>query len=162
MTRPGLPPAQGLYDPANEHDACGVGFVANMTGIRSHDIILKGLEILVNLTHRGACGCDALTGDGAGILIQMPDEFFRQASDNLTFELPEPGRYGVGMVFLPPEIHDRNDFKVLFEQVVREEGQIVLGWRLVPTDNSVIGDVARKVEPAARQVFIAASDRIED
>ena len=162
MTRPGLPPAQGLYDPANEHDACGVGFVANMTGIRSHDIIRKGLEILVNLTHRGACGCDAQTGDGAGILMQMPDKFFRQACDGLMFELPELGRYGVGMVFLPPEIHDRNDFKVLFEHAVREEGQIVLGWRLVPTDNRVIGEVARKVEPAIRQVFIAANERIKD
>ena len=97
----GLPPAQGLYDPQFEHDACGIGFVADISGRKSHDIVLKGVQILINLTHRGACGCDPQTGDGAGILIQIPHSFFQQECSRLGFELPAPGEYGVGMAFLP-------------------------------------------------------------
>jgi glutamate synthase domain-containing protein 2/glutamate synthase domain-containing protein 1/glutamate synthase domain-containing protein 3 len=158
MIRPELPKRQGLYDPAHEHDACGVGFVASLKGERSHGIIRMGLEILVNLTHRGACGCDPETGDGAGLLLQLPHTFFMKQCADLPFNLPGPGKYGVGMVFLPPEIHERNEFKVMFERVVNEEGQIVLGWRLVPTNNECIGRVARQAEPAIRQIFIAPRD----
>jgi len=103
----GLPDPQGLYDPLNEHDACGMGFVASIRGEKSHSIIEKGLEVLVNLTHRGACGCDPETGDGAGILIQIPHKFFARECDQLGFNLPEPGRYAAGMVFLPVEMHPR-------------------------------------------------------
>ena len=99
----GLPSAQGLYDPRHEHDACGIGFVANIEGRKSHDIVLKGIQILINLTHRGACGCDPQTGDGAGILIQIPHAFFERECSRLGFTLPAPGEYGVGMVFLPVE-----------------------------------------------------------
>ncbi len=152
------PARRGLHDPAYEHDACGVGFVASLEGERSHDIIRKGLEILVNLTHRGACGCDPNTGDGAGILMQMPHKFLQQACERVTFDALEPGRYGVGMVFLPPDVHERNEFRVLFERIVREEGQIVLGWRIVPTNSDCIGRVARQVMPAVRQILIAPGD----
>ena len=95
-----LPPAQGLYHPQHEHDACGIGFVANVRGEKSHEIIRKGIEVLINLTHRGACGCDPETGDGAGVLIQIPHAFFVRECRKLNFELPEPGHYAVGMVFL--------------------------------------------------------------
>ncbi|MFZ0807068.1 MAG: hypothetical protein WAN03_12825, partial [Candidatus Sulfotelmatobacter sp.] len=95
----GLPPAQGLYDPRHEHDACGIGFVANVRGQRSHDIVQKGIEVLVNLTHRGACGCDPETGDGAGVLIQIPHDFFTRECATLGFTLPAAGAYGVGMTF---------------------------------------------------------------
>src|SRR5437588_3635732 len=101
----GLPPAQGLYDPANERDACGIGFVVNIAGKKSHDIVQKGIQVLINLTHRGACGCDPETGDGAGILIQIPHKFFVRECAKLGFTLPAPGTYAVGMTFLPPERH---------------------------------------------------------
>ena len=146
--------AQGLYDPRFEHDACGVGFVANIKGVRSHDIIQKGLQVLQNLTHRGACGCDPLTGDGAGILLQVPDEFLRKQCQSLRIELPEPGTYGVGMVFLPRDVNERNVCEGIFEKVVHEEGQRLLGWRKVPTDASTCGDLARKLMPEVRQLFI--------
>ncbi len=103
----GLPRAQGLYDPRHEHDACGIGFVANLKGQKSHDIILKGIQILVNLTHRGACGCDPDTGDGAGLLIQIPHEFFARETQRLGYTLPAPGEYGAGMVFFPVERQQR-------------------------------------------------------
>ena len=120
------PIAQGLYDPASEHDACGVGFVVQMKGLRSHDIVRKALKVLINLEHRGACGCEANTGDGAGILIQTPDAFFRAV---LPFELPDVGSYGAGLVFLPRDERDRNELKRLIDTVAREEGLSVLGWR---------------------------------
>src|ERR1043165_5907528 len=126
-TRP--PGRQGLYDPAYEHDACGVGFVVNVKGAASHAIIEQGLQILANLTHRGACGCDPLTGDGAGILTQMPDAFLRKACATVDITLPELGEYGAGMVFLPERVDERNECLELFEKVVREEGQRLLGWR---------------------------------
>ena len=155
MTRsPGLPPAQGLYDPANEHDACGVGFVVNMHGRKSHQIVRQGLEVLENLTHRGACGCDPLTGDGAGILLQMPQEFFAAVTPQAGIKLPAPGDWAVGNVFLPSSVEERESAESFFERLCREEGQEFLGWRSVPVDNSSIGGTARDVEPAVRQAFI--------
>ena len=116
-TNSGLPPAQGLYDPRNEHDACGMGFVASVRGEKSHEIIRKGIEVLMNLTHRGACGCDPETGDGAGVLIQIPHKFFARECAALGFELPEPGKYAVGMVFLPVEKHQRLQCEGILERI---------------------------------------------
>ncbi len=154
MERTRLPGRQGLYDPMHEHDACGVGFVANVKGVASHRIVEQGLQILQNLTHRGACGCDPLTGDGAGILVQVPDTFLRKTAEALDFVLPPRGEYGVGMVFLPEQIDERNECLELFEKVVREEGQRLLGWRKVPIDETKCGDLARRVMPEIRQIFI--------
>jgi len=153
---------QGLYDPRFEHDACGVGFVANIKGVKSHDIVQKGLRVLQNLTHRGACGCDPLTGDGAGILMQVPHEFLSKECRTLRIELPNPGEYGVGMVFLPRDVNERNVCLELFERAVREEGQRLLGWRRVPVDPSKTGDLARKLMPEIRQIFIARSQDVAD
>ena len=152
QTRP--PGRQGLYDPVHEHDACGVGFVVNIRGEKSHQIVRSGLEILVNLTHRGACGCDPLTGDGAGILTQMPDAFLRKVCGALDVTLPPLGEYGAGMVFLPERVDERNECLELFEKVVREEGQRLLGWRRVPVDASKCGPLARESMPEIRQIFI--------
>ena len=121
-----IPPRQGLYDPAHEHDACGVGFVVNVKGVRSHDILQKGLQVLDNLTHRGACGCDPRTGDGAGVLMQIPHEFFVREAGKLGFALPAPGEYGVGQIFLPLDPERRKAAEVVVERVVREEGQRLL------------------------------------
>jgi glutamate synthase domain-containing protein 2/glutamate synthase domain-containing protein 1/glutamate synthase domain-containing protein 3 len=155
MTRShGLPPAQGLYDPANEHDACGVGFVVNLHGRKSHQIVRQGLEVLENLTHRGACGCDPLTGDGAGILMQMPQEFFTAVTPQAGIKLPAPGDWAVGNVFLPPSDGDREAAEMFFEKLCQEEGLEFLGWRSVPTDNRFIGGTAREVEPVVRQAFV--------
>lgn len=151
----GLPPRQGLYDPANEHDACGVGFVVNIHGEKSHDIVRSGLEILVNLTHRGACGCDPLTGDGAGILVQIPQDFFRAKATEAGINLPSAGEYGVGTLFLPCDAGERRTCEEMFEAIVADEGQTFLGWRDVPVDSSVIGRTARDVEPVIRQMFVA-------
>ena len=155
MTRShGLPPAQGLYDPANEHDACGVGFVVNLHGLKSHQIVRQGLEVLENLTHRGACGCDPLTGDGAGILLQMPQEFFTAVTPQAGIKLPAPGDWAVGNIFLPPSDGDREAAEQFFEKLCQEEGLEFLGWRNVPTDNRFIGGTAREVEPVVRQAFV--------
>jgi glutamate synthase domain-containing protein 2/glutamate synthase domain-containing protein 1/glutamate synthase domain-containing protein 3 len=150
----GLPKAQGLYDPRNEHDACGIGFVANISGEKSHDIILKGIEILINLTHRGACGCDPQTGDGAGVLIQIPHAFFEGECSRLGFPLPSPSEYGVGMVFLPVEPHERMSCEAILEEIVRDEGLTVLGWRDTPVNANTIGRLARSTQPYIEQVFI--------
>jgi glutamate synthase (NADPH/NADH) large chain len=159
----GLPPAQGLYDPAFEHDACGMGFVASIRGHKSHDIIQQGIQVLINLTHRGACGCDPETGDGAGILIQIPHRFFVKESKQLGFELPEAGEYAVGMTFLPVEKHQRLQCEGILERIVREEGLSVLGWRDTPVDGDAIGRVARQSQPYIQQVFVArAADMDED
>ena len=152
---PGLPARDGLYDPANEHDACGVGFVVNMRGEKSHAIVRSGLEILVNLTHRGACGCDPLTGDGAGILTQIPHEFLQAKASELGFALPAAGDYAVGNVFLPPNFAEGEFCRQELERFVAAEGQKLLGWRTVPIDNEHIGETAREVEPHVQQVFIA-------
>ena len=144
----------GLYDPANEHDACGVGFVAHVKGRRSHAIVRQAMQVLINLQHRGACGCEANTGDGAGILLQMPDRFFRGEAERLGFELPPLRSYGAGLIFLPRDAERRGRIKGLFERIVVEEGQRVLGWREVPTDNSALGASAVSVQPAFQQIFI--------
>jgi glutamate synthase domain-containing protein 2/glutamate synthase domain-containing protein 1/glutamate synthase domain-containing protein 3 len=149
-----LPAAQGLYDPARERDACGMGFVANIQGEKSHDIIQKGIQILINLTHRGACGCDPDTGDGAGLLIQIPHAFFVKECQELGFALPPAGQYGVGMVFLPVQRTQRLQCEGIFERVVREEGLEVLGWRDTPIDSNAIGRLARDSQPYIQQIFI--------
>lgn len=151
----GLPAKQGLYDPALEHDACGVGFVVNIRGEKSHQIVRSGLEILVNLTHRGACGCDPLTGDGAGILTQIPHDFFAAKAAECGFALPPPGQYGIGTLFLPRDEAECRHCLERFEAIVAEEGQKFLGWRDVPIDNTVLGQTARDVEPVIRQMFVA-------
>ena len=152
---------QGLYDPFFEHDACGVGFVANISGDRSHDIIRKGLQVLDNLTHRGACGCDPLTGDGAGILMQIPHEFLRKrVRVDRHRAAAEPGEYGVGMVFLPPDVRERNHCEQQFEKIVREEGQRLLGWRAVPVDDSQVRLAgARATCPRSARCSSAAAAR---
>jgi len=150
----GVPPAQGLYDPAQEHDACGIGFVASIRGEKSHDIIRDGIQVLLNLAHRGACGCDAETGDGAGVLIQIPHKFYARECAKLGFELPLPGSYGVGMTFLPVEKHPRLQCEGIIERIVREEGLTVLGWRDMPTFASAIGRVARASQPYIQQIFV--------
>ncbi|MGH9584622.1 MAG: glutamate synthase subunit alpha, partial [Bryobacteraceae bacterium] len=150
-----LPEAQGLYDPATERDACGIGFVVNINAEPSHDIVLKGLEILVNLQHRGACGCDKETGDGAGILIQIPHAFFARETSQLGFTLPAPGEYGVAMCFLPVERQQRLACEGLLERISREEDLTVLGWRDTPIDGNSIGRVARASQPYIEQFFAA-------
>ena len=161
MTRSnGLPPAQGLYDPANEHDACGVGFVVNVHGRKSHQIVRQGLEVLENLTHRGATGCDPLTGDGAGILLQMPHEFFAAVTPQAGIMLPAPGDWAAGNIFLPPSDGDREAAELFFEKICREEGLEFLGWRNVPTDNQSIGGTAREVEPFVRQAFVGRGKKV--
>jgi glutamate synthase (ferredoxin) len=150
----GFPPRGGLYDPSHEHDACGVGFVADITGRKSNAIVRQALQVLVNLQHRGACGSEANTGDGAGILIQTPDRFLRKTVAPLGIELPTPGDYAVGLVFLPRHDETRRHIEALFEQVIREEGQRLLGWRDVPTDSRLVGRSAVAVQPVFRQVFI--------
>src|SRR5437899_2368119 len=123
------PPAQGLYDPRDERDACGVGFVVDIKGRRSNAIVRKAMEVLINLEHRGACGCEANTGDGAGILIQTPDKFLRKVTAAMGVSLPPAGEYGAGLVFLPRLAAEREQAKALVERIAREEGQQVLAWR---------------------------------
>ena len=154
-TANGLPPAQGLYDPRNEHDACGVGFVANMYNAKSHDLVAMGLQILVNLDHRGAVGADPKAGDGCGMLLQIPHRFFVEEAARLGFALPEPGLYAVGALFLPRDAEARRIVEQTFADLVAEEGQVVLGWRDVPVDSSVLGETVKPAEPFHRQIFIA-------
>ena len=154
MTRPTRPERQGLYDPQNEHDACGVGFVCHIRGKKSHEIVEQGLLILKNLTHRGAVGADPKASDGAGILVQIPDRFFREEMSRQGVKLPPLGQYGVGMVFLPREPASRLACEYEIERAIKDEGQIVLGWRDVPVDNSDLGESVKTLEPMIRQVFI--------
>ena len=149
------PAAEGLYDPRHEHDACGVGFVVHIKGHASHDVVAQGLRVLKNLEHRGACGCDVDAGDGAGILIQMPDRFLRKATAPLGIALPPAGSYGAGLVFLPQGAGEREQLRQLVERVVVEEGQVVLGWRVLPADDRVLGESARAARPAIEQIFVA-------
>src|SRR5687768_6665473 len=158
----GPPRAQGLYDPAHEHDACGVGFVVNIKGARSHAIVRQALQVLINLLHRGACGCEANTGDGAGILLQMPDKFLRKECRRLGIPLPGPKDYGAGLVFLPRDIVQRVKVQGLISTIVAEEGQRLLGWRDVPTRDAHLGASAVGVEPHIKQVFIARGDGTRD
>ena len=148
------PGKQGLYDPAFEHDACGVGFVVDMKGRKSHKIVADALQVLTNLDHRGAAGSEPNTGDGAGILIQMPHKFFAEVSKAARITLPEAGHYGAGLVYLPRNRTIRRKVEEVFEQVVQSEGQLFLGWRTVPTDNKTLGNTAISCEPFMRQVFI--------
>jgi glutamate synthase (NADPH/NADH) large chain len=148
------PVAGGLYDPANEHDGCGVGFVAHIKGKKSHAIVDQGLTILKNLNHRGAVGWDPKLSDGAGLLIQMPDRFLREEMAKQGVGLPPAGQYGVGMVFLPREPASRFACEYEIERAIKDEGQVLLGWRDVPVDNSDLAEPAKKLEPVIRQVFI--------
>jgi glutamate synthase (NADPH/NADH) large chain len=150
----GFPVKQGLYDSQFERDSCGIGFIAHIKAEQSHDIIVKGIQILVNLQHRGASGSDPITGDGAGILIQIPHAFFERECARLGFTLPLPGEYGVGMVFLPVERHQRLICEGILERIVREEGLGLLGWRDTPIAADAIGRIARASQPYIQQVFI--------
>jgi glutamate synthase (NADPH/NADH) large chain len=160
----GFPEKQGLYDPANEKDSCGVGFVAHIKGKASHQIVKDSLEILRNMNHRGACGCEANTGDGAGILTSIPDKFYRELfKERFNQELPEAGHYAVGNMFLPTDVDERRTCKGLFEHFVNLQGQKVLGWRPLPTDpdRADIGPSARVMEPAMEQVFIGMGEETD-
>ncbi|MEK9134273.1 MAG: glutamate synthase subunit alpha, partial [Pseudomonadota bacterium] len=153
---------QGLYDPTYEHDACGVGFVVDIKGRRSHQIVTHALTILRNLMHRGACGCEENTGDGAGILLQVPHVFLKRECAKLGIALPDAGRYGTGMVFLPRDAQEARRCESLFADIVRAEGQTLLGWRDVPVDDSSLGPTAVSAEPAFRQIFIGRAPGITD
>ncbi|HIE43932.1 MAG TPA: glutamate synthase subunit alpha, partial [Candidatus Omnitrophica bacterium] len=157
-----FPEKQGLYDPGFEHSSCGVGFVCNIKGKKSHDVISQGLQALKHLIHRGATGADPKTGDGAGILIQTPHEFFAKVCQDIKIDLPGLGEYGTGLVFLPPDRKERRFCKDVFLKIVREEEQALLGWRDVPVDDSDIGKTARDTEPVIEQIFIAKSSDIKD
>ena len=154
MNQSMLPARQGLYDPRHEHDACGVGFIVHIKGHKSHAIVDQGLELLRNLTHRGAVGADRFAGDGAGILIQIPDVFLRAECAKQHLFLPKEGDYAVGMVFLPREISARLSCEKLFTDIILRENGVLLGWRDVPVNNQELGDSAKKVEPFIRQVFL--------
>ena len=158
----GLPHAQGLYDPANEHDACGLGFVASIRGEKSHAIVEKGIEVLTHLEHRGACGCDPETGDGAGVLIQIPHEFFVRECAAQGITLPAPGEYAVGMVFLPVGKRERLQCEGVVETISQEEGLQVLGWRDTPVETNAIGRVARGSQPYIEQVFLKTSVPLDE
>lgn len=153
---------QGLYDPQFEHDSCGVGFVVDIKGTKSHEIIRQALTILLNLRHRGACGCEKNTGDGAGILFQIPHKFFKEVCPGVGISIPGPKEYGVGMVYLPPKASERKACEKVFEEIVREEGQTVLGWRTTPTSNQELGNSAKASEPFVRQIFIGRSSKLQD
>ncbi|MDP3133298.1 MAG: glutamate synthase subunit alpha, partial [Burkholderiaceae bacterium] len=151
----------GLYDPANEHDACGVGFVAHIKGEKSHAIVAQGLKILENLDHRGAVGADALMGDGAGILIQLPDALYRDDMAKQGVTLPPVGEYGVGMMFLPKEHASRLACEQEMERAVKKEGQVLLGWRDVPVNKDMpMSPRVRAKEPIIRQVFIGRGNDV--
>src|SRR5579863_9919277 len=158
----GSPAGPGLYDPRNEHDSCGVGFVANIKGRKSHDIITRGLQILVNLDHRGAVGADPLVGDGAGCLIQMPDKLLRDWADANGLKLPPLGRYAVAMCFLPQDAASRDYAIKLFEHYITAEGQSLLGWRDVPTDLTGLGERVIETMPVIRQAIVVASPKVKD
>jgi glutamate synthase (ferredoxin) len=162
MNSIGLPPKQGLYDPRLEHDACGVGFVVNVKGRKSHQIVSDALTVLTNLRHRGACGCEANTGDGAGILLQKPHAFLKRACAAQGIQLPGEHEYGVGMVFLPADSVERYKCEKLFEEIVATEENRLLGWRSVPTHHGLLGYTALRSEPVVRQVFIARDPKLTD
>ncbi|HYW36413.1 MAG TPA: glutamate synthase large subunit [Balneolaceae bacterium] len=155
------PQDQGLYQKKHEHDACGIGFVVNKKGKKSHKIIEQALTVLHNLDHRGATGSEVNTGDGAGILMQIPHRFLSYCCEGLDIDLPKPGQYGIGMIFLPPEREDRLACEKVIEKIVKEKGQKVLGWRKVPTDNFYLGKSAIESEPSVRQLFIGRNGNLE-
>jgi glutamate synthase (NADPH/NADH) large chain len=150
----GLPPARGLYDPSLEHDSCGVGFIADIKGRKSHQIVEDGLTILLNLEHRGAVGADPRAGDGAGILVQIPHKFFAKEAKRLGFALPAPGHYAVGYLFMPREPQWRELITEIYAEEIAREGMTLLGWREVPTDNSTLGWSVKPTEPHHLQVFV--------
>ncbi len=160
MKPTGLPPKQGLYDPDFEHDSCGAGFVVNIKGNKSHEIISQALTILRNLAHRGACGSEANSGDGAGILMQVPHAFLARECRALGITLPAAGQYAVGTAFLPREAADRKICEDKLEEIVTDEGQTFLGWRDVPTDNSMLGETAIGAQPVIRQFFVGRGANI--
>jgi glutamate synthase (NADPH/NADH) large chain len=148
------PSKQGLYDPAHEHDACGVGFVADIQGRKSYKLVRDALQVLKNLGHRGACGCEENTGDGAGVMIQLPDAFLRSAIDGLGFTLPPVGHYGCGIIFLPPDPGERAACEKIFEDAIRSNGQRLLGWRTVPTNNKGRGDDVLDDDAFERKLYL--------
>ena len=155
MSEPILPPGkQGLYDPQNEHDSCGVGFIADLKNRKSHAVVRDALQVLLNLEHRGACGCETNTGDGAGILLQMPHRFLVRECERIGIRLPALGDYGAGCVFLPQDAKERADCVAIVKRIVQEEGQELLGWREVPTDNSSLGPTAQRSQPVVLQLFV--------
>ncbi|MFA5287417.1 MAG: glutamate synthase subunit alpha, partial [Candidatus Omnitrophota bacterium] len=154
-----FPKPQGLYDSFFEHDSCGVGFVCNIKGKRSNDIIGQGLEVLKRLAHRGATGADTKTGDGAGILIQLPHELFSSECEKEGIKINKEGEYGTGLVFLPQDKNDREFCKAAFKNIISQENQLLLGWRRVPLDDSTIGVTARDTAPIIEQVFIGTGEK---
>src|SRR5438552_3647586 len=156
--RSGTPQKQGLYDPAREHDACGVAFVVDMHGRRSHDIVSRGLGALCNLEHRGASGSEVNTGDGAGVLIQVPDRFLR---DEAGVDLPRAGAYATGIAFLPADPAEADAAAEQIGKIAADEGLAVLGWRTVPTDDSMLGASAKAGEPSFRQVFVGGAEGMD-
>ena len=159
---PGAPLKQGLYDPQFEHDSCGLGFVVNIKGKKSHQTVSDALQILVNLDHRGAVGCEPNTGDGAGILLQVPHDFLAAQTAKLGFTLPAFGQYGVGMLFLPKDAALREGVKAEIAKIISAEGQTLLGWRDVPVNNSSLGKSAVAAEPFMAQIFIGRSAALKD
>ena len=156
------PKAQGLYDPQNEHENCGIGLIVDMKGRKSHDIVQGALEICVNLDHRGGCGCDPITGDGAGIFIQLPHNFFKTVTQTeCGFEVPEDGDYGVGFVFLSQNDEERQNEENIISEIVAEEGFEMLGWRDVPVKSEILGKASKACEPVMRQFFLARGDVCE-
>ena len=156
-----LPSSEGLYDPQFEHDGCGVGFVAHLKGEKSHAIVQKGIELLLNLRHRGAVGAERNSGDGAGILTQMPDRFFRKVAKELGIDLPGFGSYGVGVVFLPRDPEAYIECETIVEQCIRDVGLECLGWRRVLTDNTDLGESVSAVEPYVHQVFVKRAEGLD-
>ena len=151
---PGTPLPQGLYDPALDKDACGVGFIADIKGRKSHQIVEDGLKILCNLEHRGAVGADPRMGDGAGILVQIPHKFFAKKAAELGITLPDPGEYAIGQLFMPHEKNWRQIVRDTYAEMIKREGLTLIGWRDVPTDNSTLGESVKPTEPKHMQVFI--------
>ena len=158
---PGLPAAEGLYDPRLEHDSCGVGFIADIKGRKSHQIVKDGLTILLNLEHRGAVGADPRAGDGAGILIQIPHKFFALKAEELGFKLPEPGHYAAGFLFMPRDPAWRHVIIDTYAEAVAREGMTLIGWREVPSNNSTLGESVKPTEPMHMQVFIGRAKRVK-
>lgn len=158
----GLPPKQGLYDPQFEKDACGMGFVAHIKGVKSHTIIRQALTVLENMEHRGGQGSEPNTGDGAGIMLQIPHGFFKRELSRQGVELPAEGDYAVGMLFLPQDSAVREALESKLEAIIAEEGQRVIGWRTVPTDDAKLGESALKAKPYVRQVFVSRDAALAD
>ena len=156
------PLKQGLYDPTNEHENCGMGFIVDMKGRKSHDIVRGALEICVNLDHRGGCGCDPITGDGAGIFIQLPDKFLRrEIKTEFSINLPPDGDYGAGFIYFSKNDEDRSREKQTVEKVLSEEGLVSLAWRRVPVNSGILGKASSECEPVMEQVFVSRPESCE-